>query len=89
MWEYWIYGLAVFFIVVVSWIAVTPAYNQLTGAIDAATNFDSVEINASVHSLTGYNSNSWNKWPLVAAVVIFLLIFYFAVEDKPVKYPRY
>jgi TRAP-type C4-dicarboxylate transport system permease small subunit len=84
MWDYWFYGMIILFIIAVSWIVLTPVYNQFTAAISIAGEYSDIATNTSMHNLVGYNDNTWNKWPLVATVVIFLIIFYFAIEDKPV-----
>jgi TRAP-type C4-dicarboxylate transport system permease small subunit len=84
MWEYWFYGMVILFAVVVSWTVLTPVYNQLSSAISVAGEYNDISTNTSMHNLVGYNDNTWNKWPLVAVVVLFLIIFYFAVEDKPI-----
>ena len=88
MWEYWIYGMVILFIVSVTWIVLTPAYNTLSSTISTAGSYSHISTNTSMHLLVGYNNNMWNKWPLVAIAVVFMIIFYFAMEDKPIEYPR-
>ena len=88
MWETWFYSLIILFIVAVSWIVMTPIYITLSDTMTGATHFTHTSTNTSMGNIIEYNKNIWDQWPLVAAVVLFFIIFYLAEEDEPIRCPR-
>ena len=80
MLDYWVYGLIGLFLTIVVFTSMTPAMNEFYAATNLF-NFDHAATNTSLTLLKTYNENMWNAWPIVAGVIVFIVIFYFAAES--------